>query len=220
MANRATVCPRSNASNYLLTGLLYCKNCGSTMSGNSYRGGRDKRTYRGYQCTVSAKDKSRCKTKPINADSLERTVKNVITSTLNETIKDPDFALRLHTVFGESVKDEIANLKRQVSELESKAQASIDRALTTSTPTTAEMYEKKAAELMATKKEKEALLSAIERKTETAKRLIDSIKTQTAELTVDAVFSNPVLSREWIHLLVERIDVDDENDDVTITLKI
>lgn len=220
MKNRSAICPRSNTSNYLLTGVLYCKHCGSSMSGNSYRGGRDKRSYRGYQCTTSAKDKTKCKTKPLNADSLERTVKNAITSLLNEMVQEENAASRLRTVFDESVKNEIANLKHQITELESKGQGSIERALGATSQDAIELYEQKAAEYSETKRTKEALLSKLEQKTESVKQMIADIETKKATLTVDAVFSTPVISREWINLFVDRIEVDDAGDDITIALKV
>ncbi|MBO5248018.1 MAG: recombinase family protein [Clostridia bacterium] len=56
---------------YLLSGLVYCKECGRAMVGNSHHAGRDKKLHITYRCP----NKRRlCNNKEINRDYLERCV--------------------------------------------------------------------------------------------------------------------------------------------------
>lgn len=58
-------------TNYKLSGLVYCKECGKAMVGNRRQGGRDKKDYITYRCPTP---KHNCKNKEISRDYLEAAV--------------------------------------------------------------------------------------------------------------------------------------------------
>lgn len=67
---------RANArENYLLSGKVYCHECGKAMVGNSRYSGRNKRLYVTYRCPSR---KYACSNKEINRDYLESYVVNLI----------------------------------------------------------------------------------------------------------------------------------------------
>lgn len=58
---------------YLLSGLLYCGECDSPMSGNTRRSGRNKTLYSTYECNRRKREKT-CKAKGINCEFIENAV--------------------------------------------------------------------------------------------------------------------------------------------------
>ena len=77
--------PRQNEnSDYFLTGYVYCKGCGSSMSGKSSVGGRQNKRSRYYVCLNHSTRRSKtCKTKDVNADYLETAVKETLVEKIN-----------------------------------------------------------------------------------------------------------------------------------------
>lgn len=61
--------------NYLLSGKIYCKECGRAMVGNARKGGRNGDIYITYRCQQL---KSRCRNREINRDYLEKAVINTL----------------------------------------------------------------------------------------------------------------------------------------------
>lgn len=58
---------------YLLSGLLFCGQCGSPMSGNTRRSGRNKTLYSTYECNRRKREKT-CMAKGINCEYIENIV--------------------------------------------------------------------------------------------------------------------------------------------------
>ena len=73
---------------YILSGKLYCGNCGSLMTGESGRSGNGQLHYY-YKCSAKKHNKAACTTRGVRKDWLESFILNEIKSTYltNETIK-------------------------------------------------------------------------------------------------------------------------------------
>lgn len=107
--------PRQNSSpEYILTGLITCKNCGSSMSGESNVGGRNKKRTRNYVCKNHlAKHGKTCITKSINAEYLETAIKEILIVKINEYLASAN----AETIFGllkKQKSDEAIKLKKQI----------------------------------------------------------------------------------------------------------
>ena len=107
--------PRQNSSpEYILTGLITCKNCGSSMSGESNIGGRNKKRTRNYVCKNHlAKNGKTCTTKSINAEYLETAIKEILIVKINEYLASAN----AETIFGllkKQKSDEAIKLKKQI----------------------------------------------------------------------------------------------------------
>lgn len=107
--------PRQNSSpEYILTGLITCKNCGSSMSGESNVGGRNKKRTRNYVCKNHlAKHGKTCITKSINAEYLETAIKEILIVKINEYLASTN----AETIFGllkKQKSDEAIKLKKQI----------------------------------------------------------------------------------------------------------
>ena len=85
MAQRNVCCPHQNKNpEYILTGFVQCKSCGSSMSGMANSGGRGYTRIRSYACpNHSSKRGKVCKTKKVNAEYLETVIKNVLADKVN-----------------------------------------------------------------------------------------------------------------------------------------
>ena len=107
--------PHQNSSpEYILTGLITCKNCGSSMSGESNVGGRNKKRTRNYVCKNHlAKHGKTCITKSINAEYLETAIKEILIVKINEYLASAN----AETIFGllkKQKSDEAIKLKKQI----------------------------------------------------------------------------------------------------------
>ena len=107
--------PHQNSSpEYILTGLITCKNCGSSMSGESNVGGRNKMRTRNYVCKNHlAKNGKTCTTKSINAEYLETAIKEILIVKINEYLASAN----AETIFGllkKQKSDEAIKLKKQI----------------------------------------------------------------------------------------------------------
>ncbi len=77
-ANKHGTHSRHEKEQYLLTGLVYCGECGHAFTGNSRIAGRNKKKYVSYRCTNHNKGE-KCSCKEVNRDYLEDYVLTVIT---------------------------------------------------------------------------------------------------------------------------------------------
>jgi len=214
---RATCRPNLNShSEYVLTGKLFCKACGCSMSGISNCGGRNKTRIRTYACpNHSSKRGNACKTKAINADYLETALKNAVADMINDHLTNADNLGTVLKSAKSTFEKELVDAKKRILSLEDSISNLLNKAATAS-PALAERYEKEAettlgveAGYRARQTELEALLTAID-------SLADKASTGTAIFTKDTLFTSNALTRELLNLYIERIEIDDANDDITV----
>ncbi len=119
--NRKTCRPRQNEnSDYILTGYITCKSCGGSMSGQSNVGGRNKTRRRNYVClNHSSKREGVCKTKNINADYLETTIKLMLTEKINEYLLSTE-AESVFSIMKLSKTEEAKALNKRIKRTRSK----------------------------------------------------------------------------------------------------
>ena len=103
---------------YPLTGLLFC-DCGQTMHGSACVGGRAKKRYRRYICSTK-RSKGQCKSTPINADTLELGVANVIAPIVTDLLRNAN----VQNCIAKKVKSNISTLltvnQKQLNRLEKR----------------------------------------------------------------------------------------------------
>ncbi|MEE9443225.1 MAG: recombinase family protein [candidate division Zixibacteria bacterium] len=112
--------PRRTASNYLLSGLLYCGKCGKALQGGSAKSGQ----YQYYSCyNYLRRGKSVCDLKMIGTETLER----AIIDKLKERVLTPEHLAELLELVNAEIectqqtqKSEIDTLNKQVSHKQSK----------------------------------------------------------------------------------------------------
>lgn len=222
MAQRNVCCPHQNKNpEYILTGFVQCKSCGSSMSGMANSGGRGRKRMRHYTCPNHSKRQGKtCTTKKINADYLETAVKNIIADKVNAYLSTPNTQKSVFDLLKQSKLEEVKATKKHIDGLEIKINGLIDRAANPKTPpAVAERYEKQANEAIQLQNGHKANLVELN----TILSRIDEIETQftakSAQLTVADLFTSYELARELVGVFIEKIIVDDKSDEIEIVFK-
>lgn len=121
--------PRIGGKNfYLLTGFLFCGECGSSYVGNSYRGGRNGKKYPIYACTKRT-NTTICKNKAIRQSVIEEfVIKELLTNVFSDaSIKEIsqkilDYAKK-HSY---NSKNELENTEKKLIEVNNKIDKLVD----------------------------------------------------------------------------------------------
>ena len=198
LGNRKQCRPNLNAhSEYILTGKIYCAKCGSTMSGTANCGGRNKTRIRTYACPNHSTRRKTCDTKAINAVYLESIAKQS-KANFKEDIND--------------TSKRIASLEDNITRLITKAASS------SVSPAISAQYEKEAEKAIQAKTYHETKLVNLKAKLAAIDGLIDEAKEHPI-ITQDELFATDAIARELVALYIERIEIDEASDKITINLK-
>lgn len=214
--NRKKICrPRQNASNFILTGLLFCKDCGSPMSGTTNTGGRNKEKYRRYLCPKhTGRNGATCKTKPIRAEYIENAVKAILTECINEYLDSADSS-SLFAELEKSVNIRIGILSRRISDLDKRIGTLLNKAATAS-ETLSKRYERQAEEYIATQNQKHKDIAKLKSEAERIQNIKNCFCSHQHPLAQDEIFSSNETTRELLGIFIRRIEIDDKNNDIAI----
>ncbi|WP_195513958.1 recombinase family protein [Turicibacter sanguinis] len=106
---------------YLLSGLVYCSECGSKYHGSARKGGRNKQEYVSYRCSKRKAMDKKCSCKEINRTLLDDFVLNQLFElVLNENIIEQLYE-RINVKMKERLNEkesELPKLKQQLKELD------------------------------------------------------------------------------------------------------
>jgi len=202
-------------SNYLLTGIIKCDICGSSMSGNSQSSGRAKTIHITYQCRNHLKKHGGiCSTKHLNANYIESYVKSLVAKLVNDQLNKSGLN---HELVNGLLVQEQKRLSRQRREL----------------TTLNERIEKMTIALhdCISESVKKATIKAIESTTISIEKIENSIvfkKSSVEQLktiqggcsikfTIEQLFASRELGRRLIFSIIDEIIV--SNSDISITLK-
>lgn len=212
--------PHMDASNYVLTGKLFCKACGSSMSGySSTASGNSKRTYRNYCCPKHLKKNGgSCATKNINADYIESAVKNVIAESVNGYLKDPSAAERVLSCLKAPLAKERAELSRRVFDLQETLNKYLSRATNTQSPKLIEQYEHKAEECIEAQDVLNKKIAELDERI-AAMQAMTSEAIKENSLGAEKLFPSAAFTREMIDLLIEQIIIDEANDEISVVFR-
>ncbi len=100
---------------YLLSGIIYCGNCGGTMYGNRAFNGRNKTEYITYRCTTR-KQKRDCKAKPINRDFIE----TIVIDGLHDTFFSDEIIGSMATLIHEAIEVQFSELPEAIKTRETE----------------------------------------------------------------------------------------------------
>lgn len=215
--NRMSCRAHLNTSGYILTGHIFCKECNSSMSGSTIAGGRNKKRYRLYSCQNHKAVRGKtCSTKPINADYLEKVVKNAVTEIINGYLSDVQMSMSVFSKIKSTKQSEINNVQKRIDGLEDNINSLIKKATSpTTSQIVAKRYELQAEENIRCQ---EKLKKEVEQLKATLLKF-DNIQTNFGKsegLMVEDIFSTIEQSREIIDLFIQKIVVDESNDEIEI----
>ena len=205
-------------SEYILTGKLYCAKCGSTMSGTANCGGRNKTRIRTYACpNHSSRRGNVCDTKAINSLYLESAVKSAITEAINAYVRDEDNLASIVRQAKSSYREQINATNRRIVSLRDNVSHLLNKAASTTAALLSTRYEQEANEAILAEQYHTEKLADLNAKLAAIDGLIDEAKEHPI-ITRDALFATETLTRELVSLFIERIDVDDANDKITVKI--
>ena len=216
--NGRTQCrPNLNShSEYILTGKLYCAKCGSTMSGTANCGGRNKTRIRTYTCpNHSSRRGNVCETKAINSLYLESAVKSAIAEAVNVYISDKDNLANISKQAKSSYREQINATNRRIASLKDNVSRLLNKAASTTSAQLSSRYEQEANEAILAEQYHTDNLANLNAKVAEIDALIDASK-EASIFTADALFASDSITRELVALYIERIEIDDANDKITV----
>ena len=212
---RKTVRPKQNANPaYVLTDLLFCKQCGCSFSGASQTSGRNHTHYRVY--THTKKQREDCKAGKMNAEYLENAVKMLITDSINEYLKSSPLSQTVFSRLEKETQEKVGKLSRYVSDLETKIKLYLEKAANINTASKlVERYEQQANECIETQENVRIDIEKLNSKLERI-RSIKECSQKTGILNVKDIFPTDEITRETLRIFIRRIEIDEENDDIEI----
>lgn len=210
--------PRQNVTDFVLTGFLFCKQCGGSMSGATNTGGRNKQKYRRYQCLNHTDRRGKtCTTKPIRAEYLENAVKEILTASINEYLTSK---ANLSAIFFDRERElrEKSNIvSRHIFDIENKIGNFLDKAVNPATsPAVAQQCEKKAESYIAECEKKKSALNALKKQLEQLQDIKTCFVENRKVLTPEEIFTSNEITREIFQIFIKRIVIDDSNGDIEI----
>jgi site-specific DNA recombinase len=110
---------------YLLSGKIYCGECGSPYAGNSRRPRPGHPMYVSYKCTRRNQRDKHCKNPEINRDKLER----LVLERLSEVLFNPDVIPRLVEQYNEYIAEKTGSAKERTLALQTELR-DIERKIT------------------------------------------------------------------------------------------
>ena len=110
---------------YLLSGKIYCGECGSPYAGNSRKPRPDHPLYISYKCTRRNQRDTKCNNPEINRDKLER----LVLERLSEVLFNPDVIPRLVEQYNEYIAEKTGSAKERTLALQTELR-DIERKIT------------------------------------------------------------------------------------------
>lgn len=198
---------------YLLSGLIYCSSCNKIMVGSSNTGGRSKEKRYYYQCP--AHKAKACDTKAINAEYIENYVLDIVTPLANKFL--------IKSNVGKSVKPQIKETKRLINKIEKDIEKNNRQC---------EAYYIGLSQVLSNEILKTGLLEKIEESIKLNKKLnedlellkskvimLDGLITSNVKLSKEDLLNDRLKARTLCKILIDKIIVDEANDEIEIIIK-
>ena len=161
-----------------------------------------------------------CKTKAINAVSLETAIKTVLTEKINDYLSSGNTAKKVFSLLKNNSTEERKTVKKRIDEFNNNIRVLLNKA---ANPNLSEdlssIYENNAQECVDCRKIYESRLAELDKILSKVDKVQKAFSEQSERLTMDEIFSSPELSRAIIGTFIEKIVVDDSNDDIEIIFK-
>lgn len=215
--HRKESCPKQNVhADYLLTGLIRCASCGTSMSGLANYGNRNKVKIRTYACPKHGTRKGKaCSTKAINAEYLELVVKRALVKKFNEYLA----TIEAKSVF-ESLQTELAQKQKQskkrADELRIECKKCLTRAIDATNPNLVSLYESRANDAQELAIQYQAQVKQVQSRIDSLEHVKNEFESNRTQLTIEDVFYDNEITRKLIRACVKEIVVDDANDNIEI----
>lgn len=210
-------CRPKTKSNYVLSGLVFCKNCGSPICGEQSKTGSSRKVYRTYFCkNHKGKFNKTCPTKSINADYLEYSVKNIVLNSVNDYLSKNALSSNVFETVKKDYNAQKADLAKRIDSLEKQTTKFLTQASNTTIKHLASEYEKQASNCIQAKNNYTEKLNEIDTHIVNLNNLQNKFENGSAQLSMDDLFYNADKTRVLLHTFIKRIEIDDKNNDIEI----
>ena len=173
-----------------------------------------------YARNISRRRGKVCNTKAINAVSLETAIKTVLTEKINNYLSSGNTAKKVFSLLKNNSTEERKTVKKRIDEFNNNIRVLLNKA---ANPNLSEdlssTYENNAQECVDCRKIYESRLAELDNILSKVDEVQKAFSEQSERLTMDEIFSSPELSRAIIGTFIEKIVVDDTNDDIEVIFK-
>ena len=173
-----------------------------------------------YARNISRRRGKVCKTKAINAVSLETAIKTVLTENINDCLSSGNTAKKVFSLLKNNSTEERKTVKKRIDEFNNNIRVLLNKA---ANPNLSEdlssIYENNAQECVDCRKIYESRLAELDKIISKVDEVQQAFSEQCECLTMDEIFSSYEISRTIIGAFIEKIVVDDSNDDIEIIFK-
>ena len=161
-----------------------------------------------------------CKTKAINAVSLETAIKTVLTEKINNYLSSGNTAKKVFSLLKNTSLEERKTAKKRIDELNDSIRALLKKAANPSlSEDLSSSYESQAQECVDSRKTYESRVAELDKIISKVDEAQKAFSEKSERLTMEEIFSSYELSRAIIGTFIEKIVVDDSNDDIEIFFK-
>jgi hypothetical protein len=189
------------------------------MSGESNIGGRNKTRTRTYVCRKSRRNKV-CKTNAIKAVYLETAIQTVLTEEINNYLSSGNTANQVFNILKKTSTEERKSAKKRIDEFDNTIRVLLKKAANPSlSEDLSSTYESQAQECVDCRKTYVNRLAELDKIISKVDEVQQAFSEQCECLTMDEIFSSYEISRTIIGAFIEKIVVDDSNDDIEIIFK-
>ena len=189
------------------------------MHGNTTKSGRNKSIQRYYVCPNHTKNKT-CKTKNINAEYIETAIKEAITAYVNEYISKTSLSKSAFATLKNDANDDLRKLQNDYKAIDRKITTFLEQAENNlNSPKLAKRYKDDAEKYLEMLEIKQQKIDELNDKLVFIAECEEKFNTEKHLLGIDELFVSNKKARLLCSIFIDKIEVDDANDNIEITLK-
>lgn len=207
--------PKEN-SDYALTGVLFCEDCGSSYHGCAKVAGRSHKRYEQYICSSKDNHNSRkCKSKPISKDRIELVVAGVLTKVLNQSLSSSQVYKNFQKKIEESVRMSIDGYQRSKTAVLRRQAMIVDKIIKTADEKLQQRLESEYQTTITRIIEIEKLIKERQSELKKTQNHASYFKKKISQITPEELVKNRPVFKLLVRRLIRRILI---GDDITIEL--
>lgn len=212
--------PKHNSNpDYFLTGFIFCKECGKAMHGTTTKSGRNKKVKRYYVCPNHKKEKS-CKTKDVNAEYIESAVKETITNFINNYVATAKLSKSAFDIMKNKIKSDLKKFNKDYDTIDKKISSFLEQASNPSLSNKiSQRYQEEAEKYLDMLDIKKQKIDELSKKLDSVSEIEVKFNGNKNSLATEKIFDTYEKTRTLCSIFVEKVIIDDAQENIEIVLK-
>ena len=207
--------PKEN-SDYALTGVLFCGECGASYHGRAKTAGRSHKRYEQYICSsVDNHNSKNCKSKPINKDQFELVVAGILTQVLKQSVSNSEIYKTFQKKIEESIRMSIDNYQRSKTAVLRRQSQVVDKIIKTTDDKLQKRLEDEYQTTITRINEIENLIIGLQSELKKTQNRTSYFKKKISQITPEELVKNRPVFSLLVKRLIKRIEI---GEDITIEL--